>query len=336
MCHNKIISHLQQTSRRLIAEFEHQSFIQVIFPHKDTDWIDYLALAKKTFTNIIKTIAKYEKCIVVCVNIQDTKRHFADTKNIEFIKYQTDDTWARDCSAISICENGEIKLLNFTFTGWGDKFNAIKDNNMNQAISHFYKHKMIDIDFILEGGAIESNGHGLLLTTSRCMLNRNKTYNKKQTIIFLKNIFGVKDILCLDYGYLAGDDTDSHIDTLARFIDKKTIIYITCKDKNDEHYQELLKMQEQLCNFANKYNLKLIPLPFTDALYYNNERLPATYLNFLIINSAVLVPIYSVKQDDKALAIFRKTFKNKEIIPIDCSILIRQHGSLHCVSMQFA
>lgn len=336
MSHNEIISHYKQTSKRFIAEFEPQSFVQIIFPHQNTDWHEYLDEARQTFVNIALAISRYEKCVVVCDDIEKTKQHFYTTKNIEFIQYKTDDTWSRDCSAISILDNGQIKLLNFNFDGWGGKFNAQNDNKMSKSIAKHYPYEMIDIDFTLEGGGVESNSEDLLLTTSRCMLSRNKNFDKNDTTKFLKSTFGIKEVLYLDYGYLAGDDTDSHIDTLARFIDKKTIMYVTCKDKKDEHYNELKQMEKQLETFANKHNLKLIPLPMPDAIYYDNERLPATYANFLMLNNAVLVPIYNVKQDKEAIKIFQSSFLNKDIIPIDCSVLLRQHGSLHCVTMQFA
>jgi agmatine deiminase len=337
MRHNEIITDNRQTPKRLPAEFEEQSFVQMIFPHEKSDWIEYLEEARKTFVTIIKAIAKFEKCLVVCDNIQKVCSYFQDTANIKFAKYETNDTWARDCSAISIVNNGEKQLLDFTFTGWGGKFDATKDDAMSSALAPNYAVTMEKIDFILEGGAIESNGAGLLLTTSECMLNpnRNTAFSKEQTTSFLKDAFALSDVLYLDNGYLAGDDTDSHIDTLARFVDKDTIMYVTCKDILDEHFDALQKMELQLQTFAKHYDLNLIPLPFCDPLYYEDERLPATYANFLIINAAVLVPTYGVKQDQEALAIFRDFFKDREVIGIDCSVLVRQHGSLHCVTMQF-
>ena len=337
MRHSEIISDSEQI-KRFPAEFEKQTFVQVIFPHEKSDWIEYLEDARKNFVDIVNGVAKYEKCLVVCDDITLVKSYFQPNENIEYVQFQTNDTWARDCSAISIEENGEKKLLDFTFTGWGGKFDAHLDSAMSQALASYYKLPMQTIDFILEGGAIESNGKGLLLTTSECMLNpnRNAAFSKEQTTELLKECFGVNEVLYLDYGYLAGDDTDSHIDTLARFVDEKTIMYLTCKDENDEHYEQIFKMEEQLKEFAVQYNLDLIALPFTDAIYFDGERLPATYANFLIINDAVLVPTYGTKQDEEALDIFREFFKGREIIGVDCQTLIRQHGSLHCVTMQFA
>ncbi|WP_345979565.1 agmatine deiminase family protein [Sulfurimonas sp. HSL3-2] len=336
MRHTEIISQCGQ-KRCFPGEFEKQSFVQVIFPHEKSDWIDYLEEARKNFVNIVNAIAKYERCLVVCDDIELVKSYFSENENIEYVQFETNDTWARDCSAISIIENGEKKLLDFTFTGWGSKFDASKDNEMSRALAAHYKTPMKTIDFILEGGAIESNSKGLLLTTSICVLNKNRnaSYSKEETTQLLKEELGVNEILYLDYGYLAGDDTDSHIDTLARFVDEKTIMYLKCDDQDDEHYEQLFKMQEQLKELAKQYDLDLIALPFTDAIYYDDERLPATYANFLIINGAVIVPTYGVRQDEEALSVFRDFFKDRDVVAVDCSVLIRQHGSLHCVTMQF-
>lgn len=324
--------------KRLIAEFEEQSFTQIIFPHENSDWAEYLEEAEETFTKIINEIIKYQKCLVVCADIEGVKRKFEANKNLYFAEYETNDTWARDCSALSIENNSKIELLDFTFTGWGGKFEASKDNLMSKKIASRYSAKVKTIDLILEGGAIESNGVGTILTTAECMLNKNRNANLSASQIteILKDEFGATNILYLKHGYLAGDDTDSHVDTLARFIAEKTIMYVTCKDEEDEHYTELKLMEAELKLFAKTYNYELIALPMSDALYFEDERLPATYANFLFVNGAVLVPTYGVKQDEEALNIFRETFPTKDIVAIDCFTLIKQHGSLHCVTMNFA
>jgi len=324
--------------KRLIAEFEKQNFTQIIFPHAKTDWIEYLKEAEVTFINIINTIIKYQKCLVICDDITSVKSHFSENKNLFFIEYETNDTWARDCSALSIEENNKIKLLDFTFNAWGDKFEAFKDNAMSEAISKHYSKELWHVNFVLEGGAIESNGAGIILTTSTCQLNQNRNpkLNSIEITKKLNETLGATEILYLERGYLAGDDTDSHIDTLARFIDKKTIMYVACENKEDEHYQELKLMEEELQEMAIKHDFKLISLPFPHAIYEDKKRLPATYANFLFVNGAVLVPTYGVKEDEEALNIFRQVFKDRDIVAIDCSTLIKQHGSLHCITMNFA
>jgi agmatine/peptidylarginine deiminase len=324
--------------KRFIAEFEKQSFTQIIFPHANSDWVDYLDEAQECFVNIINEIIKYQKCLVICENIKNVKKHFKENENLFFLEYQTNDTWARDCSALCISDTNKTTLLDFTFNAWGNKFESAKDNLMTKSISSHYGAVVKSTDFVLEGGAVESNGDDTILTTSACMLNinRNPHLNRDQITQKLKEFFGASKILYLNHGYLAGDDTDSHIDTLARFIDAKNIMYIRCEDKNDEHYEELKLMEKELKSFASIHNFKLIALPMTDAVYFEDERLPATYANFLFVNGAVLVPTYGVKQDEKALDIFRTAFKDRDIIGINCFTLIKQHGSLHCVTMNFA
>lgn len=317
--------------RRLPAEFEKQSFVQIIFPHKQSDWSDYLQEAQNCFVNIANAIRKYEKCLIICDDIIEVKKHFNSFENLYFFKYTTDDTWARDCSALSVIEGSEVKLLDFTFNGWGGKFQASRDNAMSKYIN--YKNELISIEHELEGGAIDSNGKDVLLTTSECLLNSNRTRKSKEEIEKkLAEYFGIKRVLWLNHGYLAGDDTDSHVDTLARFIDERTIMYVKCEDETDEHYDALKKMEKELQSFEG---FELVALPMCEAVYFEGERLPATYANFLIINSAVLVPTYNSKLDKVALSIFRENFPNREIVAVDCSVLIRQHGSLHCVTMQF-
>ncbi|MBN2815359.1 MAG: agmatine deiminase family protein [Campylobacterales bacterium] len=323
--------------KRLIAEFEKQSFTQIIFPHKNTDWAPYLQEAQTTFVNIINAITKYQKCLVVCYDIDEVKKHFSPNKNIVFVPYVCDDTWARDCSVLSVDDEGTTELLDFTFTAWGGKFEASRDNLMSQNLAKYYSAPMKKCDFILEGGGVESNGAGLILTTSECMLNsnRNASYSSIEVNAKLQEYFGAKEILILNNGYLSGDDTDSHIDTLARFINNNTIMYVQCSDENDEHYKALYAMEQELKTLAQTYNLKLITLPMADALYYEEERLPATYANFLFVNGAVIVPTYGGVQDKEALKIFEATFPELDIVGVDCSVLVRQHGSLHCVTMNF-
>lgn len=323
------------------AEFEPQSFVQLIFPHPQSDWAPYLEEARQCFVNIAAAVARYEPCLIVCDDIDVVKSYFSDQTNLIFVPYQTNDTWARDCSALSVIdeEEDEALLLDFTFTGWGGKFDAARDNAMSRSIAHVYGTPMKTIDLILEGGGVESNGAGALLTTAECLLNpnRNTHLSKAQTEAMLKKEFGVEQILWLHHGYLAGDDTDSHIDTLARFIDTDTIMYVKCDDKNDEHYEALKKMEEELQALRDIEGepFNLIALPMCSPVFYDDERLPATYANFLIINDAVLLPVYNDVHDAQAIAICEKAFRGRDIIPIDCSVLIRQHGSLHCVTMQF-
>src|SRR3990167_2120526 len=299
--------------RRLIAEFEKQSFTQIIFPHAKSDWVDYLEEAQETFVNIINAITKYQECLVVCDDVESVKSRFKENENLYFVEYETNDTWARDCSALCIEDGNSIKLLDFTFTGWGLKFEASKDNAMSSAIKKCYDKELKKVDLILEGGALESNGVETILTTSECMLNKNRNAksSRDQMSKKLQDEFGMSRILYLNHGYLAGDDTDSHVDSLARFIDEKSIMYVQCTDESDEHFGELKLMEDELQAFRDEYGFRLIALPMSDACYFDGERLPATYANFLFINDAVLVPTYGVKQDEEALEIFKETFPTR-------------------------
>lgn len=328
---------------RLPAEWEEQSFVQLTFPHEDTDWAPYLDDAINTFVQIAKAIQKKQKCLIIAKNLAKTKALFQNKKNLIFIKLDSNDTWSRDFGGITVVENDYFVVNDFKFNAWGKKFAYDKDNKITsqlklKGILQEYKHKTIS--FVLEGGAIESDGNGVILTTSASLMekNRNPRYSKNAIEKKLEEYLGAKKILWLDYGALEGDDTDSHIDTLARFVDEDTICYQSCDDSKDAHYKVLKQMEKQLQTFTNlkdkKY--KLVPLPWIETKYdEDKERLPATYANFLIINGAVLVPTYKDKNDAKALDILKSLFPKREIIGIDCSTLIKQHGSLHCVTMQY-
>lgn len=334
----------------LPSEWHPQSAIQLTWPHENTDWEYMLEEVTACFVVLATEIMKRQKLIIVCANKDVVKYELKEQSiyfdNLQLIELPSNDTWARDHGGISVFNNNKKQIYDFTFNGWGLKFASNFDNQITRGLfANNIINNDVDIvnkkNFTLEGGAIESDGKGTLLTTSECLLspNRNSYFSKEEIENYLKEIFGLNRVLWLDYGYLAGDDTDSHIDTLARFCDEHTIAYVKCDDRNDEHYDALLKMEKQLKSFVdyegNPYYL--IPLPMATPVYdEDNERLPATYANFLIMNDAVLLPFYNDKvKDEEARIRLQKAFPTKEIIGIDCSVLIRQHGSLHCVTMQY-
>lgn len=331
-------------------EWYPQSAIQLTWPHPDTDWDYMLEEVTACYVNIAVEILKRQKLIVVCHNAETVKYELKEHKdlfpNLTLVELPTNDTWARDHSGISVINNGKKQVYDFTFNGWGLKFASNYDNQISRGLfkNGIFKSDVELInkkDFALEGGALESDGKGTLLTTSECLLsaNRNSFMSKDEIEKYLKEAFGLNKILWLDHGYLSGDDTDSHIDTLARYCDEHTIVYVKCEDKKDEHYEALTKMEEQLKTFTdyqgNPY--KLISLPMAKAVYdEDNERLPATYANFLIMNDVVLLPFYNDQErDTEAKEKLEIAFPTREIIGIDCSSLIRQHGSLHCITMQY-
>lgn len=335
---------LETPLRRLPAEWEPQSAVQLTFPHLDTDWADVLPEVMPCFLKIAETICQYQFLLVAGAHLETFKIWSAEQgiSNIKIVEVPNNDTWARDHGGITIIEDGKPVILDFVFNGWGLKFAADKDNLISR---HLYNKGVFEAEMrhggiVLEGGALESDGQGTLLTTSECMLspNRNPHLNKAEIESFLIASFGLKRVLWLNHGYLAGDDTDSHIDTLARFCSPDTIAYVKCTDPSDEHFEALQAMEAELRAFTTlegePYNL--VPLPWPDPCYdQDGQRLPATYANFLIINGAVLVPTYQRPQDEAALKIFKGLFPSHEIIGIDCSPLILQHGSLHCVTMQY-
>ena len=290
--------------------------------------------------DIAEAIARFEKLIVVvpdkeCVHTKLAARG-VNMKNVVLYEIESNDIWARDFGPITIYEDGKPVLLDFTFNGWGKKHKAGLDNQITaklHAEGAFGKTPLRAVDLILEGGSIDSDGQGTLLTTAECLLNpnRNKHLDEKQIEARLTSELAVKKFLWLENGCLAGDDTDSHIDTLARFCPDNTILYVKCDDPADEHFPALQAMKKEL----KQTGTRLLPLPWPKAKFdAAGERLPATYANFLIINGAVLVPTYNDPADFQALETVGKAFPNREIIGIDCSTLILQHGSLHCVTMQ--
>lgn len=334
------------TSIHFPAEWHPQSAIQLTWPHVDTDWADILDEVTVFYVSLAKEILKHTQLLIVCAKVADVKKHFTllEQQNLTLVEIESNDTWSRDHGAISVFIDKKPVIYDFGFNAWGLKFVANHDNQVTRKLFEksvfqtdvlYHNH----LNFILEGGAIESDGEGTLLTTSKCLLapNRNQPQTKEDIERFLIKTLGLKQVLWLNHGYLSGDDTDNHIDTLARLCDKTTIAYVKCTDESDEHYQELKKMEEELALFrtlqGESYNL--IALPMAKAVYENDYRLPATYANFLIMDAVVLMPTYCTDKDSIAKEQLQKAFPSKEIIGIDCRTLIKQHGSLHCITMQY-
>lgn len=335
------------TTIRFPAEWELQSGVQLTWPHGKTDWSQMLDEVIPCFVAITKEIAKHEQVFIVCRNKELVVQQCGSVENLQnllFYEISTNDTWARDHAAISVFEKNIPTLLDFTFNGWGLQFASNYDNLITRELvdqQAFQKNVVYQnkLSFVLEGGSIESDGEGTLLTTARCLLspNRNDGNTKEEIESYLIQNLGLKRVLWLHHGYLAGDDTGSHIDTLARFCTKDTIAYVKCDNKQDEHYEALQLMEAELKQFETLSGTPyhLIALPMADPVYDNNERLPATYANFLIINDAVLVPTYNSAKDDIAIRQLQTVFPDRKIVGINCLPLIKQHGSLHCVTMQY-
>lgn len=332
--------------RRLPAEWEPQSGVQLTWPHPDSDWGPWLDAVERTYVEIVRAIADRERVLIAASDAGQVnsllRRAKIDRSKIQIYEVPSNDTWARDHGPITIYEDESAVLLDFAFNGWGGKFPADRDNLITRRLYEagaFGRTRMRSLDFVLEGGSIESDGAGTLLTTSQCLLTstRNSGLTRDQIEMELCEVLGMERVLWLDHGFLAGDDTDSHIDTLARFCDSTTIAYVTCADPVDEHYSSLKEMEQELKSLRTRdgapYRLVGLPMP-TPCYDAAGNRLPATYANFLIVNGAVLVPAYGGPEDDEALTILTGCFADREVLGIPCRTLIEQHGSLHCVTMQ--
>lgn len=334
----------------LLPEWAPQESVLLAWPHADSDWSDTLADIEKVYCELVWSICHYQAVLILCLNeahqakISDQLSTRSSARYpVHFVHAPYNDTWVRDYGPLSVCRNGQVELLNFRFNAWGNKYNSELDNHVNCVVAgqkHWPEVKMHTIDFVLEGGSIETDGSGTLLTTTQCLMNsnRNPGYTKNTIEDKLRNNLGIERILWLDHGYLAGDDTDSHIDTLARFCNDSQIVYMSCQQESDEHYSALKNMENELKQFTTKdqTSYQLTPIEIPPAIHHpEGYRLPASYVNYLVINDAVLVPTYrSPEADENALATLAEIFPQRQMIAIDCYPMIMQHGSLHCATMQ--
>ena len=334
---------------RLPAEWEKQGFVQLTWPHEETAWYE-LPKVLDCYVEVAKAIARYEPLLIVCRDIAECKadiaaRHYTPAPDIRFVEAPINDTWARDHGAISVFgDRGEKCIEDFVFNGWGLKFGADLDNqitrNIYRAGAFAEDVKYLDMrPFVLEGGSIDTDGAGTLMATSECLcsLNRNEYLAQEEIEEQLKTAFGLERILWVDHGGIAGDDTDSHIDILARFCAPDTIAYTSCDNPADENYGPLKAMEEQLKSFRTLEGkpYRLIPLPLPEPLYLDDYRLPASYANFLIVNGAVLMPGAGSELDKKAAGQLQKAFPDRKIEIIDCRALLSGHGGLHCITMNY-
>lgn len=332
---------------RFPAEWEPVEAVLVAWPHKYTDWAPMLDEVRRTYGNIISRISRYVKVIVVGPVAPDKKYLSEDTvpQNIIYVKLPTNDTWTRDYGPITIDVDGLYALVDYQFNGWGLKFAADRDNLVTSRLCDagvLNAPRVNRLSFTLEGGSIESDGRGLLLTTADCLMspNRNGGMSRGEIEDILKRDLGLHTVLWIEHGALAGDDTDGHIDTLVRIVPPgDTLLFVGCDDPDDEHYESLQAMFDDLKALRRPDGMpfNLIELPLPDAIYDPDDgtRLPATYANFLILNQVVLVPVYMQPDKDMhALRVIQAAMPDHKIIPIDCRSLIRQHGSLHCATMQ--
>lgn len=331
----------------LPAEWAPQSAVQLTWPRHDGDFARSFDAVETTFVNLAATITRFEKLIVACgPDVEALRARLlaagARDDRLHLYAAAANDVWARDHGPITVFRDGRPVHLDFVFNGWGGKFEAGLDDALTRVLAAqgVWDAPLESLDFVLEGGGIESDGLGTLLTTERCLLaaTRNPQFDKAQIEAKLKNWFGVTRVLWLTHGDLIGDDTDGHIDTIARFCDARTIAYQACDDANDAHFEDLRALETELraLRTADGEPYRLVALPLPNPIVDDEEkRLPAGYPNFLILNGAVLVPTYGDAINDPiALGRLRPCFPEREVIGIDCRALIAQYGSLHCVTMQ--
>lgn len=321
--------------------------VLMALPDIHTDWNYILDEALEQYRRIVKAFTEEDlHVIMLCKEAKKAEKIFQDiaSKKITFVETEYNDTWTRDYGPLTILKHGDIRGLDFGFNGWGLKFAADKDNLVNRKLNeksvfakNIYRNESA---FILEGGSVDTDGNGTILTTTRCLCspNRNGGLSKSEADSQLRKRLGAQHVLFLDYGELAGDDTDSHIDTLARMAPDNTILFTGCRDVDDPHFESLLKMRAQLTMFRNHlgepYNLVELPLP-SPIFDEENQRLPATYANYLVTEDKLFMPTYNQPENDMlAMQTVRIAFPYHKIVGIDCTTLIKQHGSLHCATMQ--
>lgn len=336
-------------AHRLLPEWHPQDAVQLTWPGPDSDWAPLLERIEATLEAMVVAIARYQ-AVLVAVPDAATRTHLSrrfaclgiDPARLRLMVAPADDTWARDHGPLAVAEGGAPRLLDYVFTGWGGKYEAARDNTLTRRLAEAgaFACPVTSHELVLEGGAIETDGEGTLLTTEACLLNpnRNPELDRAAMEARLKRELGVTRVLWLAHGHLEGDDTDSHVDTLVRFCDPGTLAYVRCDDPADPHYPALAAMEAELkaLRRADGEPYRLVPLPWPRACHdpVDGHRLPATYANFLIINGAVLVPTYGDAADSRALAALAGAFPGRDVVPIDCLSVIRQHGSLHCLTMQ--
>lgn len=343
---NDLTTDVPTESRRLPAEWEMGGGVILAWPHPETDWNYMLADVRACVVEMIRQISRWTRVVVVAPGVEAARCEIGptDPERVFFFEAPTNDTWTRDYGPLSVeLSDGSFVALDFRFNGWGLKFAACHDNLVT---GRMVSGGLIGApavncqDFVLEGGGIESDGNGLLMTTAECQCspNRNPVLDRNEIERRLLGYFGGHKLIWLNHGYLAGDDTDSHIDTLARFAPGNTIVFTGCDDPDDEHFSELQAMERELREARNlsgePFNLIRLPLP--DAVFdEDGQRLPATYANFLALPDVVLMPVYGQPRKDELARQMLQIAFTQPVVAIDCSALIRQHGSLHCMTMQF-
>ena len=345
-----MLSKFKDVGYRMPAEWEKQESTWVAWPHNKKDWPNKFELIPDIFAQIIAKISKFQKVNILIENKNLKKKiylilksYLANTKNINYTICKTNRAWLRDSFPIFVKNKLNQKvLIDWGFNSWAKYKNFNHDNKIGIKIKKFLNLDSVRPKFknrriILEGGSIDVNGKGVLLTTRECLQSkiqeRNIGFKKKDYEEIFKKFLGIKKVLWLNKG-IVGDDTHGHIDDVARFVTRKKIFMAYEKNKNDVNYKKLRENYQIIQKLNKKKEFKIIKIPMPNAKYIDGVRVPASYLNFYIANRIVLVPVFSDEKDKKIIKIFKKHFKNRKIIPIDCSLLIWGFGAIHCMTQQ--
>jgi agmatine/peptidylarginine deiminase len=337
---------MNSTPFRLPAEWEPQAGVLLAWPHAETDWAPRLEKVETTCAALAAAISQFER-VVICVADESVRQRCASMlevagaqrERVRLVEIEYDDTWLRDSGPITLTRAGRFRLADFRFTGWGGKFAASRDDCLVGGLvarDLFVAADHQRVEWALEGGAIESDGAGTILTTWRCLHQRHPEQSREEMSALLRRELAAERVLWLEHGYLQGDDTDAHIDTLARFAPGNAIVFQSCDDPADTHFDELNKMGEELAALRTLEALPyhLHPLPWARPILDDGRRLAASYANYLVIDGAVLIPSYDDAADAKAARIIGDAHPGRRVIQIPCRPLIWQNGSLHCMTMQ--
>jgi agmatine deiminase len=340
------------TNRRFPAEWEKQQGILLCFPHNGKDWPGKYEAIQWAFVEFIKKVATFETVFLVVANEnQKTKvsQMLTDAQvnlsNVSFIIHKTNRSWMRDSGPIIVKNGSEREALNFNFNGWAKYTNFQLDKNVPAKLADFLKIPVTQVmhkgkPVIVEGGAIDTNGCGTLLTSEECLMHptiqvRNPNFTKADYEAVFKEYLGITNVIWLGDG-IEGDDTHGHIDDLCRFVNEDTIVTIVETDPKDHNYKPLQDNLKRLrkAKLENGKSPKIVELPMPKRLDFEDLRLPASYANFLILNKCVLVPTFNDPNDRIALNILADCFPDREIIGISAVDLIWGFGTLHCLSQQ--
>lgn len=339
-------------NRRFPAEWEKQEGILLCFPHNGNDWPGKYEAVQWAFVEFIKKIAAVEKVFLVVADeklktkvAEMLKRAHVQLTNVSYIIHKTNRSWMRDSGPIIVKNGSKREALNFNFNGWAKYSNFQLDKHVPAKVADFLKLPLTQVTYngkpvIVEGGAIDVNGKGTLLTSEECLMHpsiqvRNATFTKADYEAVFKEYLGITNVIWVGDG-IEGDDTHGHIDDLCRFVNEDTIVTIVEEDTKDANYKPLQDNLKRLQNakLENGQAPKIVCLPMPKRLDFEDLRLPASYANFLILNHCVLVPTFNDSKDRIALNILADCFPDREIIGINATDFIWGFGTLHCLSQQ--